>query len=202
MLCCSPYGLIITALKKCSLPSRPASLPGCIFETKFLHQCDTEDMVFAAFPVLDESWKHQSVCSIFIDLANLQIRSRHEISVHSTTIDCPPWVRNRWHKDEWDMASDLKECAFCRHISSEPQYRSVLWGRKKERSDAQSGMEGESTEDVNPSRRRLQGTRSWRMNSVSNAKKMEKLSHTVSLMKLKLNKALSESLLPPELFQF
>ena len=99
MPCHFPYGLIIIALKKyiiSILGQLSARLPDCEFETLgqptfFTKQCDTEDMVFATFLILDES-EHQSVHSIFTDLANLQIISRHEISVQNTNVYCPPTV--------------------------------------------------------------------------------------------------------------
>lgn len=89
--CHFPYGLkenVIFILGKLS-----ANLPDCTVEALVqptFFTSDTEDVVFAAFPILYKSCEHQSIQSIFVDLTNLQTISRHEISVHNTNVYSPP----------------------------------------------------------------------------------------------------------------
>lgn len=85
--------------RKCSLQSQQAlsqspwlhiwSICSANFFTK---QCDKEDMVLAAFPLQNKSGEQRNICSIFIDLANLEITNRHEISVNNPRVSCPPNV--------------------------------------------------------------------------------------------------------------
>ena len=57
-------------------------------------QCDTEDpLVFAAFPILDKSREHQTVGSIFTDLTNVEIISRHDVAVSHACAYYAPTVR-------------------------------------------------------------------------------------------------------------
>ena len=51
------------------------------FHTK---QCHTEDVVLAAFLIPVKSQDHPNICSICIDLTNLEIISRQDISVNNT----------------------------------------------------------------------------------------------------------------------
>lgn len=51
------------------------------FHTK---QCHTEDVVLAAFLIPVKSQEHPNICSVFIDLTNLEIISRQDISGNNT----------------------------------------------------------------------------------------------------------------------
>lgn len=91
MPCSFFMALSLQPWKKCSLHSRPV-LPDYVFETKFLQRTVWYRRC---------GWviKTPKCCRTFIDLANVKILSRQEISV--TTLMCTVhslWGRNRWHK--------------------------------------------------------------------------------------------------------